>query len=123
MTNTRHSLLYVSLWEWALEQANSAADKRKWAEVYKYLASLMFALCRKDQWLGDTEMPEENQEVLDRLAEAWGELFARKDYTNWTKWERNVAEWKGALQDYAEKLKGYDTDGEAYKFEVPGVGA
>lgn len=124
MTNTRHSLLYLALWDWAVDAAEAAGRRRKWDESYKYLSTLMVALFRHDQWMGDTESPEDNQEVLDKVAKAWGKLFARKEHTDWTPWADNVPEWKAVLREYAEAIKGYETgDEDGYKLKVPGVRA
>jgi hypothetical protein len=121
MTNTRHSALGVSLWTWALEQANTAMSSRDWKDAYKHLAVLQFAMDKRDFWLGDTEFPESNQEVLDELAAAWEKLL-HTDPKRWTSRPENVDAWKAALRHFCEKLKGYEAgDSPPYHMKIKGV--
>jgi hypothetical protein len=120
MTNTRHSVLGVSLWTWALDQANAAMSSRDWADAYKHLAVLQFAMDKRDFWLADTEFPESNQEVLSELAAAWEKLL-RTDSKKWTPRPENVDAWKSALRAFCKTLQGYETGDDPYYMKVKGV--
>lgn len=123
-TNTRHSSIALSLWTWAVEQAQAALSSRDWPDAYKRLVALQCALAHNDFWLRDTDDPEGNQQFFGDLAEAWEKLFSL-DTKKWTTHTGNPDALKAALRGYAAGLtqydKEYDEEGTGYNLIVSGV--